>query len=744
MNFLSCLKTDLLRLLRSKTTWCILMLTAACPLIGYRFFFPAGEGTTAAKVLANPFLSGALFGSFLFAAFSVYELNRPAKNGVRAICRAVISEKKEATVKTVSLLLLAVISSAITSLLYLPYTMFCLKESFSFYEYISMAGIFLLPTLLFAVLTASSLYFIFDRADLSFLGFTAFTLLGLGDWNRDSYLFYWIDFSGLGFSGDFGNRSIYRMAFYSRIIWLCLLAGLWLFSVLCIRRYESGLLRSFAQNLKTVSLPILSVSLLLSGSVLRVNQPYMDHEKGAELSTVESTGGGMSVYMQEETQNEQIVLSSTELELFPEADSGTVFGKATYFLENVSGIKQNCMMKIAPGYQAEQILVNGEEIPFTDLKNDYFILTKDISFTLPEQREQTLIVTYRGRTQIPANAGVLSLYDEMTQEYISLSGNHVLPDLQTTVAQDCRFTAKVTLPQQMQLIANGNDYGVFSENEDGTKIWQIKGEGIRPVIFAGDYVRTKIEGTDFPAYFCYSCLHERQFEELDITALLRDTVNYCSKTYGSLPYSEDFPLNIVMTSAHMQGGGASGNLSYMGESFFTAENLSDPNKGGSAQEVIAHEIIHQWWGIHRFLTDPENSDWSSEALTCYTSYRMYKEKKGEEYAQKYYVEVWKEKYRNMKENFYLRNPQYLQHLSESQQTQLEERIFDANIYAKAPLQILKAEKLVGGEEKMDEILRGLFQNGGTQMPPYLIWQDFLDACGLTQEQLSLEEGEQNE
>lgn len=49
------------------------------------------------------------------------------------------------------------------------------------------------------------------------------------------------------------------------------------------------------------------------------------------------------------------------------------------------------MMKIAPGYQAEQILVNGEEIPFTDLKNDYFILTKDISFTLPEQREQTLI-----------------------------------------------------------------------------------------------------------------------------------------------------------------------------------------------------------------------------------------------------------------------------------------------------------------------------------------------------------------
>ena len=97
----------------------------------------------------------------------------------------------------------------------------------------------------------------------------------------------------------------------------------------------------------------------------------------------------------------------------------------------------------------------------------------------------------------------------------------------------------------------------------------------------------------------------------------------------------------------------------------------------------------------------------------------------------------------MKENFYLRNPQYLKNLSDSQQTRINQMIFDTNVYAKAPLQILKAEKLVGGEEKMDKILRDLFQNGGTQMPPYLTWQDFLDACGLKQEDLGLEEGEKN-
>ena len=57
--------------------------------------------------------------------------------------------------------------------------------------------------------------------------------------------------------------------------------------------------------------------------------------------------------------------------------------------------------------------------------------------------------------------------------------------------------------------------------------------------------------------------------------------------------------------------------------------------------------------------------------------------------------------------------------------------------------MLKAERLVGGEAQMDEILKGLFQQGGTEMPPYLTWQDFLDACGLTEEQLNLEGGWQS-
>lgn len=135
----------------------------------------------------------------------------------------------------------------------------------------------------------------------------------------------------------------------------------------------------------------------------------------------------------------------------------------------------------------------------------------------------------------------------------------------------------------------------------------------------------------------------------------------------------------------------------------------------------------------------ENADWSSEALTCYTTYRLMKQLRGGAYAEQFYTNVWQEKYNNMMDNFYLRNPEYLAMLPEHHQATLNALIFDANIYAKAPLQVLRAEQLVGGEEKMDQILQNLFQNGGTEMPPFVTWQDFLDACDVTEDRLALED-----
>ena len=51
--------------------------------------------------------------------------------------------------------------------------------------------------------------------------------------------------------------------------------------------------------------------------------------------------------------------------------------------------------------------------------------------------------------------------------------------------------------------------------------------------------------------------------------------------------------------------------------------------------------------------------------------------------------------------------------------------------------ILKAEQLAGGEDAMDQILYNLFNRELDWSYPYLTYQEFLDACGLTEEDLSL-------
>ena len=55
-----------------------------------------------------------------------------------------------------------------------------------------------------------------------------------------------------------------------------------------------------------------------------------------------------------------------------------------------------------------------------------------------------------------------------------------------------------------------------------------------------------------------------------------------------------------------------------------------------------------------------------------------------------------------------------------------------------PLKILKAKQLAVGEEAMDQILPDLFSRKLDPMYPYLTYQEFLDACGLTEEDLNLE------
>jgi len=188
----------------------------------------------------------------------------------------------------------------------------------------------------------------------------------------------------------------------------------------------------------------------------------------------------------------------------------------------------------------------------------------------------------------------------------------------------------------------------------------------------------------------------------------------------------------------MFGGFARDNISAISEDSFTAINLQNKDIGASGAEVLAHEIIHQWWGLGVMLMDPEDLYWSSEGITTYTTYRLMKQLYGDKYAKENYLDIWENSINNTKNNFYVRNPEYREKLPEKYLVNLDTTLRSVNTYCGYAMMFNRAAELLGGEDKLDEVLKKLFLEGGTEFPPYISLNDFLTVSGLTKEELGIE------
>lgn len=99
------------------------------------------------------------------------------------------------------------------------------------------------------------------------------------------------------------------------------------------------------------------------------------------------------------------------------------------------------------------------------------------------------------------------------------------------------------------------------------------------------------------------------------------------------------------------------------------------------------------------------------------------------------MDIWKARVKENNNNFYTRHPEYLKILPQRYVREIDDNYRALRLYSKSSLQILRASKLVGGEDKMDEILAKLYKN---KSKTQITWQDFLNACELKGEELKLE------
>lgn len=726
MNFFSYLRVEVNRIFRSRMTWLVMLLSAAAPLAGYGLYKSVYASTRATWIIANPSLAGALAGAVLFALLTLFELDRVHKNHTAALTDTIVSPLVLNVARLLALLAAAAAAAAMAAVVYLPYTVVKMGGNFDAPTYFNCYFLLMLPSLWLAVLASAAFYQVIRRVDLSFVMFISFIMMSLGRWFSDDFIMRWVNPLVPVLSDDFSNAQVFRTASYNRMFWFSILIGALLLSLLCVRRYGKGLWGSLAVNGRRAYLPVLAAGLIAWGCHAYVAQPYIDHSPLEYVQVKKRMDG-------------KFILKDTQLDVTFNTRRGTLTGTAVFRVLNENSGPRECRLEINPGYMIDRIVAGGRDLAFKDLKDDTNYV-KHIVFKMPAGPENELSVFYHGAPKVwSAMRRVLGHGEIISRQFINVRNVHFEPMLEMPDAKGgTETTGRFTIPGDMVPVATGDTVKLLSENADGTKTWLARDTGSGLTLYAGDYVKTELAGAGMPIEFYYSRKHQASMEKLSAKQVMEYTIAYCTARYGRLPFTPGRPLKIIQNSAFMFGGGAFSNFSVMGETYFSDMNLNDRKNGASSAEVLAHETVHQWWGLSGQCRDDENMDWTNEGVTVYTTYRIAKERFGEEYARKNYVEMWKRAVNDRKMNFYNRHPEYLKILPEKYAAELRSGNIGAGEYSLMPLTIYKAAQLVGGDKRMDDILAGLYKNGGETMPPFITYGDFLKACGLNGKELNLE------
>lgn len=729
MKTLKDFSLELGRLLQSRLTWLVLLLTAISPVAGLTLYKSATAETMLSMYLANPAIAGGVVSGILFGLLTVYELDRSGRSRVDILMNAIVSPMRSALIRMLALIITAMLGLILTMLVWLPVTFTQAGAVLDMTDYCLAYLIFMGLALPCSILAAAACYQFTQRADLSIVLFAAFAGLSLTIW-ANNWQLCWLNPCVWALSDDFTNFRIFRSVVYMRLTWLAALSGVWILSWCCIRQHGKGILGSLLRSSRRVYRPVIAVLLIACSGAAYAAQPIVDHSNPDETAMT----------FLEIPYLEGVVCTGRTAEVYPDTAAGTVTGRAAYRFLNSSGQAQTAVFGITPGYTVSSVKANGADVPFS--VGDYQEFNEAmLTAEIPAAEDVELVVEYGGFPQESRNMSEMQGSAEISDEYICLENAALAPRLMNVMPDEGMYPAaiEITLPKGMTVIPFcASEAELVTEHEDGTATWRYEDNGTGGILYAGDYICEEIEAGGITIEFYYGRKHQSVMESAGAVEAVRAVVNYCTEHYGPLSFGMGDRLKLIQS--RVAGGGyAADGASLLDEADFTTANLGDTGKGAGSGEVMIHELVHQWWGLANMFDSSNGTDpWSAEGLTVYTTYRIVKELYGEDYAKQYYIDQWQKEVDDYYLNFYVRNPEYLESLPEEKRLEVLGSLTHVRQYCEMPLKILKAEQLVGGEEEMDKILYELFNRELDPYNPYLTYQNFLDACGLGEEDLNLD------
>ncbi len=653
---------------------------------------------------------GALFGSVLFGMMTIILLNRDQRKGSKDLIEANLEYYQLIIVRIISLILLVIGTILLGMLVVFIVQTWIYQTVFELRIYLFSYGVVLFPAILFAILLTSGVYLITDNSDMSLLSLAGLYFLSL---TSNNYLLNWVQTHALLYSDFASIRPVTSFILYNRLFWVSISLGVLALGLLFKRRYQRGIYESMLINGQKLFIPLAVVGLLCLALLIYSHEPLINSADSA-------------LNIEEPVINERVILTKILPDITFYPDKGEMKAVVNYIFFKLLA-EERIELITNTGLQITSVKVNGLPTGFEYLKG-----TDRIQVDLADGEQVELEVIYEGRIKYP-HVSTVAGYISENSIYL-LEQSHWIFEPLTARDEQVEIIGAVTLPAELTAVPVGEITAI--KEEAGQKTWEymLKTRSLELGFFAAEYTQKIFNAAGIEVQLFTSPRHEAYLFQKDLEHYITGIVEYYTQVIGEYAFL-DQPLKIVESSLYKTGGHSTANVITIAEYVFNREftNSTSMEEWRFYQdiELLAHEIAHQWWGSGVEVT--VNTPWSSEGLACYMSNKYMEAEFGEEVSFML-SSYWESSVRLMQGKYYYQHPNQVGLLKKDMQTQIATEKLKTELYSIMPLQLLKAEKILGKEQFLQSLAR-LYKQNLFQSVSY---QEFFAETNLTKEAITLD------
>ena len=460
MKLFSLYRVEFRQLLLSRTVMTAAILCVLSLPLGNLLTVFSNARPMSDNYILTPVLTGTTAGAIVWAVVMFMEADRLRRSGVHILTDAVAPPAFLSAARTLALMTLSAVVTLLTALVYLPYTAAKMSYLFSTGFYFANFMVLMLPTWWISILFADAFYQITQRVELSVILYIVLAGVSVSGIAASDYFMRWINPYVTTYSDGFPTIWPLRIGLYTRVLWLGIALGVWLFSILCIRRYQKGLLFSLFRNIKKLTILMPAAIFVTGGILLWKFQPFIDH--------------GPNDYIYSDLAwdiDDANRISAIQYSLDLNPATGTLSGKAEYDIQ--VPYRGEDILHLNPGYMITKMTYDGEDVPFRTVDDD-INGERTTYFELPERLfQKTLVIEYSGfPTQGKYWSGSM-VRDTIDRDYISLSSVAIVPTLENYyTGVDKAAMADITIPDNLTPFLNHALMKDSVDNGDGTRTWR--------------------------------------------------------------------------------------------------------------------------------------------------------------------------------------------------------------------------------------------------------------------------------